>query len=457
MIRFFSLVVLFFGLVFQGTAQQSPVYSHYFINPVLVNPSFTGSSGFTDLSLNYRNQWAGIEGAPSTINAILQLPLSTKVSMGMNLLSDKRGALSTYETAVMTSYHLPLSKDIQVNFGLQLGVGRNSIDFSGADLAIDRAMENNWYATGSFGMNVSLGRLKLAFAMPELFENDILNQSNFEELGLDVMEQTLSSVSYNFELSPQWSLEPYALLRTDKEGKSQWEAAGVVTYKGFAWIGATYREDGGVGGLVGLSVNDWLRFSYAYEASSQMVSGFGNGSHEIQLNFRLGKRNKRIDAQKQPLITTAQNSEDPADEEINQSIQDEPVEEEVIAAAAAPSVQEAIVKEKHEEIQNSEDVESISLDYDTEKELADNDGSQMEPGYYVVVGAFKIPENADRYNAAVQKKGYTSAMGYSRTTGFTYIYIMHTDSENQAKDTTRSIKKIKTLYFPEAWVLHIRS
>ncbi len=456
MIRFFSLVVLFFGLVVPGVAQQSPVYSHYFINPVLVNPSFTGSSGYTELSLNYRNQWAGIEGAPSTINAILQLPLSTKVSMGLNLLNDKRGALSTYESSVMTSYHLPISKEIQVNFGLQLGVGRNNIDFNGADLAIDRAMENNWFATGAFGMNVSLGNLKIAFAIPQLFDNDILNQSNFEELGLDVTEQTLSSVSYNFQLSPQWALEPYALLRTDREGKSQWEAAGIVTYKGFAWIGASYREEGGVGGLVGLSVNDWLRFSYAYEASSRVVSGFGNGSHEIQLNLRIGKTNKRIDPQSKPIITTAQADNEQAPEEIPEEI----AAEQAVASAPVQTARvqpEESVREKHEEIQTSEDVTSVSLDYKTESELADNDGSQMEPGYYVVVGAFKIPENADRYNAAVKKKGYNSSMGFSRTTGFTYIYIMRTDSENQAKDTTRSIKKIKTLYFPEAWVLHIRS
>ena len=106
--RFFNLLALIF-LAFTGAyAQQSPVYSHYFVNPVLVNPSFTGTSGFTEFSLNYRNQWAGIDGAPSTVNAILQVPVNRKLSFGLNLLNDSRGALSTYESAVMTSYHLPV-------------------------------------------------------------------------------------------------------------------------------------------------------------------------------------------------------------------------------------------------------------------------------------------------------------------------------------------------------------
>ncbi len=466
MMRVLSLLVLFFAALFQtATAQQTPVYSNYFVNPVLMNPAYTGTSGFTELSLNYRNQWTGIEGAPTGMNAILQVPVNTKLSFGLNVLGDSRGALSTYESSLMTSYHLPISKNAVIDFGLQLGVGRNNIDFTGSDPAIDRALENSWYATGAFGMHLGLGNLNVSFALPELFENDILNESNFEELGLDVTEQTLTSVSYKFALSPQWTAEPFALYRTDKEGRSQWEAAGLVTFRDIAWIGASYRQESGIGGLVGFAISDWLRLNYAYDAGNETIGGFSNGSHEIQLNLRLGKRNKR--APKQVLIT-----ENTTQDTVESLPKDEITEEATVAAttketaganpasskseeAVQPDVKE--VQEVHEAIQESaaNEIAAVNVDYSREKELRDKDDNELNPGFYVVVGAFKVPENADRYSQAVEKKGYTSRKGFSPVTGFTYVYIMFTDSENQAKQATRSIKQIKTLYFPEAWVLHI--
>jgi len=465
--RLSSLFILFFAaLSYPSFAQQSPVYSNYFTNPVLVNPAFTGSSGYTELSLNYRNQWTGIDGAPSTMNAILQIPVNNKLSFGMNLLADSRGALSSYESAIMTSYHLPVSSAVSVDFGLQLGVGRTNIDFNGADLAIDRALENSWYASGSFGMHMKLGKLSLAFALPELFENDILNESNFEELGLDVTEQTLTSVSYEFALSPLWSFEPFALYRTDREGSGQWEAAGIMTYKGFAWIGASYRQASGVGGLVGLSVNDWRQFSYAYDAGNETIGGFGNASHEVQLNIRIGKRNKRVNTKNLPLISqnTTNDASAPRSKEDSDTTAvistetDQQISETEIAASERHEAIQEDPRVMHEAMQESveESIASVNIDYERENELLGPDEVGMKPGFYVVVGAFQVPENAERYSKAVEKKGYTSAKGFSATTGFTYVYIMVTDSENQARQTTRSIKQINTLYFPEAWVLHVR-
>jgi type IX secretion system PorP/SprF family membrane protein len=459
MMKYFLFLILFFAIRPFAYSQQSPVYSNYFTNPELINPSYIGASGFTEIGLNYRNQWTGIDGAPSTMNAILQVPVNKKLSFGMNTLSDKRGALATYESSVISSYHLMLTKNAAVDFGLQLGVGRNNIDFNNADLAIDRALENSWYATGAFGINLSLGNLNIAFALPELFNNNLLNESNFEELGLDVTELTLTSLSYEFAISPLWSFEPFALYRTDREGKSQWEGAALATYKGFAWIGVSYRQESGVGGLVGFSVNDWLRFSYAYDAGNQTVAGFGNASHELQLNVRLGKKNKRIDTQNLPLISQNTNAVNAVNSELKQRNQAEynSVKQQNQNVQTKTKSQKAEAQSVHETIQESVPVVENNINYSSQNELLGPDENQMDPGFYVVVGAFKIKENADRYRKAVEKRGYTSGEGYSPSTGFTYVYIMFTNSEHQARQTTLKIKEINTLYFPEAWVLQIRN
>ena len=42
------------------------IYSQAFINPLLINPGAAGFSGSQNLLLNYRNQWSGFNGAPTT-------------------------------------------------------------------------------------------------------------------------------------------------------------------------------------------------------------------------------------------------------------------------------------------------------------------------------------------------------------------------------------------------------
>ena len=59
-----------FGVV---TAQQVPMYSQYIMNGFLINPSFAGRDGYTTVNLTVREQWVGMDGAPSTYAASFHL------------------------------------------------------------------------------------------------------------------------------------------------------------------------------------------------------------------------------------------------------------------------------------------------------------------------------------------------------------------------------------------------
>lgn len=62
-------------------AEHSKLYSHYFLNPFLYNPSFVVPSGYTEVYLNYRSQWAGVAGAPTTGTLSFHLPLSYRTGI----------------------------------------------------------------------------------------------------------------------------------------------------------------------------------------------------------------------------------------------------------------------------------------------------------------------------------------------------------------------------------------
>ena len=47
-------------------AQDAVQYSQYFSNQMAINPAYAGADDALSISLIHRNQWTGVDGAPST-------------------------------------------------------------------------------------------------------------------------------------------------------------------------------------------------------------------------------------------------------------------------------------------------------------------------------------------------------------------------------------------------------
>src|SRR5215813_11780961 len=73
-------------------AQQDPLYSQYFNNPMLINPAFAGSTERLYAGVAYRTQWAGVEGAPQTFSMNSHIGLmNNNVGLGMIAVQDQIG------------------------------------------------------------------------------------------------------------------------------------------------------------------------------------------------------------------------------------------------------------------------------------------------------------------------------------------------------------------------------
>src|SRR6478609_9644485 len=107
------------------SAQQTLVYNHYFLNPFLYNPSYIAPSGYSEVYLNYRKQWSGIKGAPTTGTFNLQIPLSYKAGFGVTAYQDKAGALVTTSGLLSFSYQIFFGQKVsmtnKLGFGISIG------------------------------------------------------------------------------------------------------------------------------------------------------------------------------------------------------------------------------------------------------------------------------------------------------------------------------------------------
>src|SRR3569832_2766283 len=102
---YWSFVFISCSLV--GLAQQLPFYTQHNSNGFLINPGSTGSKRMLDARINYRQQWAGFEGAPRTLSVGINSRLAKgKMGAGFSLIKDESGPIKKLSFGGSYSIHL---------------------------------------------------------------------------------------------------------------------------------------------------------------------------------------------------------------------------------------------------------------------------------------------------------------------------------------------------------------
>ena len=432
-------------------AQQNLVYNHYFMNPYLYNPSYIAPSGYSELYMNYRKQWAQFSGAPTTPTLNLQVPINYRMGFGVNLYNDQAGVLQTNTGVVSFAYQIYLGRSTadlhRLGFGLAAGVTMSRINLSKVDDPDDPALVNNNTSSmdGQFGINYQYNNFKIGFSLPRLFVSRLVSVDGFNTPKLDQLNYTITTVSYNFILSPRLLFEPFFLYRTSEIVDPQYEVLGVLKIDELLWGGASYRQNYGAAAFIGFNVKQILRVGYAYEFAPSQVAGFGNGTHEIQVALRLGKKNRgqrpvAAVEESQPKIIAKQPVEKPKEQpkaEEPEVKKEEPivvlVDQNVVPQPEVTSPEPEPVKEK----------------------IVTLNGRGLKPGHYVVVGAFRSNQNALAYMNNLKKEGYPATVSFSPNKEYYYVHMGNLGTLSEAAILRDDYRKENKFTLKETWILTV--
>jgi len=463
MIRFWSVLVLGLSIAGAARAQQNLIYNHFFINPYLYNPSYIAPSGYTELHLNYRKQWAQFTGAPTTTTLNLQVPINYRMGFGVNVYNDQVGILQTNSALFSFAYQVYLGKSTndlhRIGFGMSAGATMNRINLDKADNPDDPSLANvnTTSIDGQFGINYQYNNLKIGFALPRLFQSRIVSANGFDTPQLDQLNYTLSSISYNFTLTPRVALEPFILYRTSEGVEGQYEVAGVVKFDNLLWAGGSYRQNSGPAGFLGFNMKDKLRVGYAYEFSPEQTTGLGNGSHEVQVILRIGKKKhgRPVAAIQEPANEPVIAQEPEAKNEKPRLKPEEKVETQpqaVIATVTEPVKTE----ETAVEIVDPPVAEPETKAEPEKEKIVTLTGRDLKPGHYVVVGVFRSNQNALNHMNNLKKEGYPNAtVAYSATKQYYYIHMGNLATLEEAAQLRDQYRKETKSSLRDTWVLSV--
>jgi len=312
-----QLMVLCSGLLVMGSmnndvnAQQPLTLNQYMFNPMIINPAYAGSREVFTLSALVREQWVGINGAPSGGSISANSPLRrSKSSMGFNLYNEKFGVTSRTGLFYNYAYRIKVGdgRGGIKNKGRGPGVGKLSFGMSaGFDLRYARWSEVNtsdplnadpefYYDSGmlfepNFGAGAYFNNDKYyaGFSVPRflLWTDNPLEQSQELSLRLGNLAYYLMAGAV-YDLSRDVKVRPSFLLKWLPNSSFQADLNANFIFRERYTVGVTYRTSQSFAALIQIYFTRQFSFGYSYDYSFNALQGFSNGSHEILLQYEFG-------------------------------------------------------------------------------------------------------------------------------------------------------------------------
>ena len=288
--------VLIIFIIWQGLSsgllsQQSLLTTQYMDNPLLLNPAFAGNRNSMAVDVFSRQQWIGIEGAPSSYYAGFHLPLNhSNVSVGTTILSNQTGPLMYNKLTFDYAYLLRTSRRSFLSLGIRAGVdhfnlnlaGLPVIDFNDPEFA--QGIENEFrpaFGAGlvffkpSYYLSVSLPHYSLA-SVPWASEP----AGNFK-----YRTQINFTGGFHLGITRDIDIKMSGMHRMIFDEISITDVSIILRHEEGLRGGITHRLNQSAGLLVGMQVTDEIGFLYSYEFPLSSDPIVKKGIHEISITF----------------------------------------------------------------------------------------------------------------------------------------------------------------------------
>lgn len=287
------VVFLLFGTLY---AQQEPNYSLYRYTMNVLNPAYAGADGSTNLTTNLRSQWVNVDDAPETQSFFFAAPVGKRVGLGVSVVNDQTFIENQTSFSIDFSYALPVYEGTKLFLGLKAVGSKYSIDRTNlANISVfplDPALNN---FDNSFNPNVGVGAYLLndkyfvSLSVPSLLLNESVNNDDGKITYATEKAHIYLSGGYNFMIGDNTEFRPSALVRYVGGAPLSADITAAFRFMKKFELGAAYRTDQAITGLMMLNLADWVDIGYAYDSSTRSeITGISNGTHELffRLNFR---------------------------------------------------------------------------------------------------------------------------------------------------------------------------
>jgi len=287
--NFFLSVLLFVGVA--AIAQQDAQYTQYMYNTVSINPAYAGSRGQMSIAALHRSQWVGLDGAPTTQTINIHSPVGYRgLGMGFSIVNDQIGPTSETNFDMDFSYTIQMAKESRLSFGLKGSLNLLDIRFSElnqftSDQTLQQDIDNRLSPNVGAGIYYHTNKFYAGLSVPRFLET-----SHFEESSLSTAKEQMNFyliTGYVWELNSFLKFKPTVLSKITQGAPLQVDVSANFMLNDKFILGAAYRWDAAVSGMVGFNISDGFLLGIAYDRETTALgsAAFNDGSFEVILRY----------------------------------------------------------------------------------------------------------------------------------------------------------------------------
>lgn len=288
---FFLLLFILFSN--KSQAQLNPLSAQYYTNQYLINPAFAGAGEGLKLNGAYRKLWSNVPGSPLTQNLTADYGFG-KVGIGLSVYNESAGLQRQTRVVGSYAYHLQLDEDNKkLHFGVSLGfmnqrLENTDINGNPNDPSVGLYNNRKTYLDGDFGVAYTSDKLNIQASVPNL--KSVLKK---DVIKLADVATFYAAVSYKMGISEGMEgmdLEPKIAYRGVKGFDNIWDAGaqfGIANKQVF--LLAMYHSTENATFGLGMDYKRKYLISGTYTTQTSALSGYTNGSFELNLRLNLSK------------------------------------------------------------------------------------------------------------------------------------------------------------------------
>lgn len=281
-------------------AQQDPQYTNYMYNTMNVNPAYAGTKEVLSILGMYRAQWVGLDGAPVTSTFSLHSPIGfSNIGLGLSFVNDKIGPSDENTISVDFSYRLNFDNLSTLALGIKTTANLLNVDYTKLSIydPTDPQFQNN--VDNRFSPNFGAGaywysdKHYVGFSVPNFLETKHYDDNDRNSLAKEKMHYYFMA-GYVFDLTSEIKMKPAFLSKMVAGAPLQIDMTANFLFFEKLTVGAAYRLNASVSGLVAFQLSDKLLVGYSYDAETTKLAHYNSGSHEIFLRFEVFREAEKI-------------------------------------------------------------------------------------------------------------------------------------------------------------------
>ena len=295
-IKFLSSFILVLTILSINVSfcQQEILLTKYTYNSLFFNPAYAGShgDGIGTANIQYRNQWIGFAGAPTTLIAGGEINLfKDKVGLGVTIYNENIGVERRNEIATNYAYRIQLNKGYLCG-GLRLGMSFFSNDFTTANAETPESNFNSYNViSGGAGLYYHTNGLYIGASVPTLFV-----ASKSKSIGDRVPHLYFHTGLMIGDEYSTVKVEPSLLINAQKSVKPQFNFGANVWFSNDFAVGAHWRSEDAVALSSEIHFMENFKFGIAYDFTTSAIRNHSSGSLEAMFGYKFArnKNNPRI-------------------------------------------------------------------------------------------------------------------------------------------------------------------